>query len=288
MRPTKSNPSISRFFHFGLRNKAAEMTSKLGMALFLVVILCPSLAKSQEQELAKKLSNPISSLISVPFQYNYDCCFGPSQGNRNTLNIQPVIPIKLDQDWNLIVRTIVPVVSWQEPAPTVGNHSGFGDVVQSFFFSPNAPTSNGIIWGVGPVFLYPTASDAALGSGKWGAGPTAVLLKQQSGWTVGVLVNHLWSFAGESDRSTISNTFLQPFVNYTFPDTFGITFNTESTYDWVARRWTVPLNLQFSKIFKFGPLPVSLAIGPRYYVETPPNGPKWGVRFAATLLFPTK
>ena len=255
---------------------------------FLAAGLVPASAQSQDADLAKKLNNPVASLISVPFQYNYDCCFGPSQGNRNTTNIQPVIPIKLNSDWNLISRTILPVDGWEPTAPGGSYTSGIGDITQSFFLSPERPTRDGIIWGVGPVFLLPTATNAALGSGKWGAGPTAVMLKQQDGWTVGILANHIWSFAGEADRSQVSNTFLQPFINYTFPNTFGITVNTESTYDWISHQWTVPINLQFSRIVKFGKLPVSLSAGPRYYAEAPPNGPKWGFRAAMTLLFPTK
>jgi len=184
---------------------------------FLAAGLVPASAQSQDADLAKKLNNPVASLISVPFQYNYDCCFGPSQGNRNTTNIQPVIPIKLNSDWNLISRTILPVDGWEPTTPGGSYTSGIGDITQSFFLSPERPTRDGIIWGVGPVFLLPTATNAALGSGKWGAGPTAVMLKQQDGWTVGILANHIWSFAGEADRSQVSNTFLQPFINYTFP-----------------------------------------------------------------------
>ncbi len=248
-----------------------------------------SLAQADDADLAKQLSNPVSSLISVPFQYNHDCCFGPSRGHRDTLNIQPVVPLKLNEEWNLIVRTILPVVHWQEPAPTVGTHSGLGDITQSFFFSPRAPTSGGIVWGIGPVFLWPSATDDSLGAKQWGAGPTAVLLKQEHGWTYGILANHIWSYAPvNSGARDVSTTFLQPFLNHTWPDTTGITINTEATYDWIADQWTVPINLQVSRIFKFGTQPVSLSIGPRYYVETPRDGPRWGVRFSATLLFPVK
>ncbi|MGZ5545739.1 MAG: hypothetical protein ACXWIU_13800 [Limisphaerales bacterium] len=259
------------------------------VASFLTVLSFPAFAQSNDADLAKKLSNPISSLVSVPFQYNFDCCFGPSRANHNTLNVQPVIPLKLNENWNLIVRTILPVAYWREPAPTVGNNFGLGDTTQSFFLSPNATTSGAITWGVGPVFLYPSATDDSLGSQKWGAGPTIVVLKQEAGWTYGVLANYITSFASTApNRSSVSSTFIQPFINYTWPDTFGITVNTESTYDFITNQWTVPINVLLSKIYKFGDQPVSLQFGPRVYLATPTDGPRWGLRFNATFLFPAK
>jgi len=139
-----------------------------------------SRAQENDQSLAEQLANPISSLISVPFQYNYDCCYGPLDGERHTLNIQPVIPTSISPNWNLITRTILPVVGFTAPAPGTDDEFGLSDTVQSFFFSPKA-TKNGVTWGAGPVFLWPTATDADLGTDQWAAGPTFVILKQQSG-----------------------------------------------------------------------------------------------------------
>jgi hypothetical protein len=261
----------------------------LVLAVLAGVVFSASSARADEADLAKQLSNPVSSLISVPFQFNYDCCFGPSRGSRATLNIQPVVPIKLNDDWNMIVRTILPVESWNSPAPGVGYHFGLGDITQSFFFSPRNLGANGIVWGIGPVFLWPTGTDDSLGSRKFGAGPTAVLLKQANGWTYGILANHIWSYGSVAGGTqNVSATFLQPFVNYTWPDTTGITLNTESTYDWIAKQWTVPVNIQISHIYKFGSQPVSFSIGPRFYLVSPSNGPDWGVRGSITLLFPVK
>jgi hypothetical protein len=210
----------------------------------------PSGGGDSDAELAKKLSNPVASLISLPLQFNYDEGFGPKDAYKLSLNVQPVIPITLNEDWNLIVRTIVPIVYQDSVADGIDSQFGMGDIVQSFFFSPKEPTSGGWIWAIGPVFLWPTATDDSLGSEKWGAGPTALLLKQEKGWTYGVLANHIWSFAGASDRDEVNATFIQPFLAYTWPTATTVNLNTESTYDWNSNQWTVPINLSVSQVLK--------------------------------------
>lgn len=260
---------------------------KISLAV-LGIMLTSSNANAQQastQELAKKLANPISNLISVPFQNTYNCCFGPIDAGRYTLNIQPVIPFSLNADWNLIVRTIVPIINQEAPAANMNNRFGLGDVVQSFFLSPKHET-DGITWGVGPVFLWPTATSSMLGTQKWGAGPTAVVLKQMHGWTVGGLANHIWSYAGDSERDTVSATLLQPFMSYTFPNTVSVSLSTESTFDWTHEQWTVPIDLGVSKVFTFGKQHVSLGLTGQYYAQKPTSGPDWGARFTATFLFP--
>ncbi|TGV76634.1 transporter, partial [Mesorhizobium sp. M00.F.Ca.ET.158.01.1.1] len=143
--------------------------------------------------------------------------------------------------------------------------------------------------GVGPVFLFPTATDELLGGQKWGAGPTAVVLKQKDGWTVGMLANHIWSFAGDGDRSDINATYLQPFVSYTTKDAWTFSLNTESTYNWEAQQWSVPINFQVSKLVVMDKQPISLFAGVRYWAESPDNGPDgFGFRTGITLLFPNK
>ena len=244
-------------------------------------------AAADDADLAKQLSNPIASLISVPFQFNYDSGFGPDDGYRATLNIQPVIPISLNDDWNLISRTILPIVTQDDIAGPSGSQSGLGDITQSLFFSPKAAGPGGIIWGAGPVFLVPTATDDLLGTGKWGAGPTGVALKQAGPWTFGMLANHIWSFAGDGDRSDVNSTFVQPFLSYTTPDAWTFGVNTETTYDWTSEEWSVPINLTVGKLVKFGHQPVSFTVGARYWAESPENGPDgWGFRGVVTLLFP--
>ncbi len=242
--------------------------------------------KAQAAELAKKLSNPVASLISVPIQNNFEFGAGPDgDGFQYRVNIQPVIPISLSADWNLISRTILPVV-YQENVFGTSSQAGLSDTLQSLFFSPVEPTQGGWIWGAGPVLLLPTATDDLLGTEKWGAGPTAVLLKQQNGWTYGALVNHLWSFAGEDGRADVNATFLQPFVNFTTKTftTFGV--QTEATYDWDNSQWTVPLVGQVSQLLKIAGQPVQFSLGAKYYADKPDGGPEWGLRLAVTLLFP--
>jgi hypothetical protein len=258
-------------------------------ALLVASMLVHPAAQAQDAaKLAKDLANPIASLISVPFQFNFDSDTGPlDQGSRLTMNAQPVIPISLNDDWNLISRTIVPVVSQEDIFPDSGDQFGLGDTVQSVFFSPKAPTKSGWIWGAGPVFLLPTATDDLLGADKWGAGPTAVALKQDGPWTYGALANHIWSFAGDSDRNDISNTFLQPFVTYTTPTALSFAFSAEATYDWKAEQWNIPLGFLVSKVVRLGKQMISVQAGPRYYVESTPNGPEgWAFRASLTLLFP--
>jgi hypothetical protein len=255
------------------------------LPIIVLFALASSALADDENELAKKLSNPVASLISLPFQFNYDCCYGPDHGERVTLNIQPVVPFKLNDDWNIIIRTILPVIQQGETAFNDGDRLGLGDTTQSFFFSPN-PAPGGWIWGAGPAFLWPTATDNMLGSRKWGAGPTAVLLKQDSGWTYGILTNHIWSYAGETDRAPVSNTFLQPFVSFTWPDTTSLTLNSESTYNWTAEQWTVPLNLTLAHIFRLGTQPTSFQFAVRYYATAPNETASWGARFNIVFLFP--
>ncbi|WP_110640811.1 transporter [Salinicola sp. CPA57] len=247
-----------------------------------------AVAFADDQDLAKKLSNPVASLISVPFQLNYDEEVGAGNGERFQLNVQPVIPFGISEDWNLISRTIFPIVSQDDVVPTEGSQFGTGDTVQSLFFSPKAPADSGIIWGVGPVLLLPTASENTLGSEKWGLGPTGVVLRQSGHWTVGLLANHIWDYAGERDRADINSTFLQPFTSYTTPTAWTYTVNSESTYDWEASHWSAPVNFQITKLTSIGSQPFSVGGGLRYWVESPDDsGPDgWGVRLIATLLFP--
>jgi len=284
--------------------------------------------QDEDAEIAKKLSNPVASLISVPFQANWDFRMGPrDEGTQFKLNFQPVIPLELNQDWSLIIRTIVPYISQEDvlkasapgypglpddvlnrfpsgqrdaidraaekafnkavkKRPVDHHQDGLGDITQSFFFSPKSGGPFGTVLGIGPVFNYPTATDDLLGSEKWSAGPTLLVLKQDAGWTYGVLANHLWSFAGDDARSNVNATFVQPFLSYQTrtKTTFGL--NSEATYDWNNSQWVVPINGFVSQLVRIGKMPVSFTLGGRYYAEGPSGAPDWGLRFVVTLVFP--
>ncbi len=240
------------------------------------------------EELAKRLANPVAAMISVPFQFNLDRKIGSSdEGKKYTLNFQPVIPFSINDDWNLISRTIVPIVHQKNIETDFGEQTGVGDITQSFFFSPKKTTEDGWILGVGPIFLLPTASNDLLGSEKWGVGPTIVGLKQDGPWTYGMLANHIWSVGGNNNRANISSTFIQPFASYTTPDAWTFAVQTESTYNWNTGDWSIPLEGIVSKMVRFGNQSVNLFAGLKYWVDTPNSGPEGlGFRAGFTLLFP--
>jgi hypothetical protein len=271
-----------------VRRAVLSGSARAAFAATALIASTAQAAETNEASLALQLSNPVAALISVPLQLNYDQDIGPADdGDRWLLNVQPVIPFDLNDDWNLISRTILPVVRQSDIFPGAGTQSGIGDMVQSIFFSPKAPTASGWIWGAGPALLLPTGSNDLLTTDKWGAGPTAVLLKQSNGWTRGVLANHIWSFAGDDDRADVSATFLQPFLTFTTPTQWTFGLNTESSYDWENEQWSVPVNASASKLMRFGNQLVSLGGGVRYWLDSPDSGAEgFGLRMTVTLLFP--
>lgn len=245
-------------------------------------------AQAKAAEAAKALANPLAAMISVPMQYNHDNMGGTNDGaSVSRLNVQPVIPFSLNDQWNLISRTIVPFIDQRNFPVATQNESGLGDITASLFFSPKAPSAGGWIWGAGPVFLLPTATKDVLGAEKWGIGPTVVALNQPGPWTFGLLANHIWGGGGDSSRPNVNATFLQPFLSYTTKTHTTIGINTESTYDWQARQWSVPVNLQVGQVFKIGTQLFQITAGARYWATAPDNGPDgWGYRLQLTMLFP--
>jgi|SRR5450432_1323878 len=235
-------------------------------------------------ELAKKLANPIASLISVPFQNNTDYGIGIYKGTRNTMNFQPVIPISLSKKLNLITRYIIPIVTQYNVSGQNTQESGLGDAVVSGFFSP-AETHNGITWGAGPVFSVPIATNTIFGSGKFGLGPTVVILKQASGFTYGALLNQIWSVGGSSDRPNINQMFIQPFFSYNWKSGAGIGASGEISQYWDTKTTVANLIIPFTGVTKFGKQIIQLGLGPRIPIVSPAKA-DWGWRAVLVLLFP--
>jgi hypothetical protein len=204
------------------------------------------------------------------------------------LNVQPVIPLKLNDDWNLIIRIIMPFIG--QPPLFDGDVStfGVGDMTNSFFFSPKTSKS-GFTWGAGPVFVTPSSYQRTIGSGHFSIGPTAVALQQTGKWTVGVLWNQVWSVAGDRRREDVNHMFLQPFLAYQATRTVTLNFNSETTANWEAHgddRWTVPVIFQVFKLNKLGPFPASYQLGVAPFLAHPDLGPTWNIRGSVVLLLP--
>lgn len=258
------------------------------VTIALFGLTAPAVAAQSDAELAQELTNPVANIVTVPIQLNVDQNLGlADDGTKVFANVQPVIPFELNADWNLITRTIMPIVYQEDIFPGAGSQFGLGDTSLSLFFSPKEPTAGGLIWGVGPILLLPTATDSLLGAKKWGAGPAAIALKLNGPWTIGLLANHVWSFAGDKDRINISNSFMQPFVAYTWPSAWTVSAQSETTYNWKAEQWSVPINVAVAKLVKFGKLPVSLQAGVGYWAVSPDAGPEgFRVRLQANIVLP--
>jgi hypothetical protein len=244
----------------------------------------PPPAANEAAELAKKLANPIASLISVPFQNNTFYGIGSLKGTQNVLNVQPVVPIKLNENLNLITRYIIPIVTQYNLTGEGQSQSGLSDATISAFLSP-AKTHNGITWGVGPAFLVPIATNSVLGTGKFGIGPTAVVLKQANGFTYGALVNQIWSVAGASDRANVSQFFAQPFFTYNWKSGAGIGLVGAITQNWETKTNSTTITVPFSGITKFGKQIIQLAVGPQIPISGNPIA-DFGWRAQLTLIFP--
>jgi hypothetical protein len=269
---------------------ASAVAAAMGAALALSTGAC--LAQDAEA-LAKAAQNPIADMMSVPFQLNTNTGYGPLKKNQEVLNIQPVIPFHLNPEWNLITRTIVPLISQPATTTTQSRENGIGDIQFSAFLSPSAPSA--WIWGAGAIVQAPTASDERLGQGKWGLGPTAVALHTEKGdpWVYGALINNVWSVGGHGgDRPDVNQMLLQPFVNYNFPKSPGryLSFSPIITANWEAtqnkNKWVVPLGIAVGQMMKFGKQPVNLLAGAYYNVIRPDNAPNWNIRLQLALMFP--
>ena len=273
--------------------KALRLRAAALVAFFTTVLLAPPSSSAQSgdaESLAKAAQNPIADMISLPLQNNTNFGFGPLEGTQNILNIQPVYPVNLSDEWNLITRTIVPVIS--QPALTSGEDRtfGIGDMQFSAFLSPKE-AAGGWVWGAGAVAQLNTATDDLLGQGVWGLGPTAVVLRLGKTWVYGALINNVWSVAEDDDRPNVNMMLMQPFVNYNFPEAPGLylQFSPIITANWEAssgQQWTVPLGLGIGRIMRFGKPPVNLSASAYYNVERPDDAARWQLRLQVQFLFP--
>jgi len=267
-----------------------SLAGRLLLAVVAAVAAEPALAALSAEELAKLAQNPVGNLVSVPFQNNTNFNVGPRDGTQNILNIQPVIPFELDKDWNLITRTILPVVSQPGFTPGQGRTNGLGDMQITGFVSPAVP-KGGIIWGAGAIAQLPTHTNDRLGNDRWGLGPSVVVLHLAQGnpWVYGALLNNVWSVSTSSSSASYNNFLLQPFVNYNFSSGFYLVSAPIVTADWNAasgQRWTVPLGGGVGKIFHLGRLPVNTQLSAYYNVVHPDDGANWQLRIQVQFMFP--
>jgi hypothetical protein len=273
-----------------MRSRIQPWISVTVLAAILLLEAMHAHAEMSAEELAKLAQNPVGNLISVPFQNNTNLNFGPEKGTQDILNIQPVIPIEVDKDWNIITRTILPVIWMPSLSAQIGSKSGIGDIQFSALLSPGNPGQ--WIWGAGPIFQLPTDSSAELGNRNWGLGPEFVILhlEHDDPWVYGAIVNNIWSLTSNKQGGSYSNGLIQPFVNYNVPDGNGlyITSSPIWTVAWNAsgQRWTLPLGGGVGKIFHLGKLPVNAQISAYYNAVKPDFSANWQIRAQVQLMFP--
>ena len=245
----------------------------------------PDSAMDSKDNLAQQLNNPLANMITVPVQNNFDYGGGrDDKGFRYTLVAQPVLPFKLNNDWNLITRTIIPFAHVDNVFPS--SESGLGDIVQSLWFSPSRPTEGGLVWGVGPAVLYPTASNDLLGAEQWGLGPTAVAVWLRGPWTFLLLGIHNWGLDPPDDRQRVNQSFGQIALAYTTPTRTTYFVSTESTYNWNRNQATVPLQMGINQLFIIGGRPIQFGGLLRSYAEKPEGAADWGFQLRVTFILP--
>ena len=265
--------------------KRTILTS-LALAIWLILISAFAAEGAEQKdamtELAKQEQNPLARLIRVQFEDNAQLGFGPDNGVLNFLRIQPVIPFDLSEDWSLIARPVIPIV--HQPWPE--SVDGLGDIGLQLLLSPEK--SGKFIWGVGPAFLFPSATDKIIGTGKWSAGPAVVGAYTSGPWVVGAIVNQLWSFAGDDSRQDVNAMTLRPFINYNLSNGWFLGSSPTITASWEAdnNRWLVPLGGGVGKVFAIGKKHMSIVLEGYYHVVSPEIGPDWQLRLQVTFLLP--
>lgn len=271
-----------------------KLASKIAISTITILFatqlsFTSAFAEMSSTELAKLAQNPVGNLISIPFQNNTNLNFGPEEKTQNVLNIQPVIPISISDEWNIITRTIIPVISMPPLYPGNDRTNGIGDTVFTGFLSPANPGK--FIWGAGPVVQIPTNNDKVLGNNNWGLGASGVVLRIEKGnpWVYGALANNVWSVSSDERGGSYNNGLIQPFLNYNFSKGLYLTSAPIATVNWDADsgdKWTVPVGGGVGKIFHFSRLPVNMQLSAYHNVVKPDDGPDWQIRAQVQFMFP--
>jgi hypothetical protein len=254
------------------------------------MVVCGSVQPTRAQEssgLAKQAQNPIANLISLPIENDFNPQTGINKENSYVLQFKPVVPFRVSRDWDLITRTILPVIQVPDLAPGLNGQTGLGDMNLSLFFSP--AKAGAVIWGAGPIVSFPTATEDILGTKKLSVGPTVVVLRSHGHWLFGTLVNNLFSVAGPSARADVNQMLAQPFVNYNLRHGWYLTSSPIITANWEAtraQRWLVPVGGGVGKIVRIGRQPVNV-YGQFFGNAVYPDGTtNWSARLQVQFLFP--
>lgn len=252
--------------------------------------LSPAQSEADAQKLQALAANPIASLVSIPFQYNMNFNYGLYRGTQQVLNIQPVIPTDLGSGHTWVSRIIMPLVALPAIAPGVGPQVGLGDLNPQFFY---VPKQGNVMLGYGPTFLFPTGTSQWVGQGKWGVGPDAVIVVTVPQKSVyGLLVNNIWSVAGDPTRANVNQGLFQGFYNWTLHHGFTVGLTSTSTANWIApgsNKWTVPIGPTFTQLMKFGE-GMGGQVGGAFFWNAvrPQYGSTWTARVLITILQPAK
>ena len=274
-----------------MNRRLFSVISLVGLLLLPLGIGCEALAEEKvhesETELAKKTQNPVANLISIPLQNRMNFGIGPNHRTQNILNVQPVVPISLNSEWNLITRTIMPIIKQPDISTTNDNTWGIGSTSFTALLSPANPGP--VIWGVGPAIQIPTTTDNQLGSRDWGAGPSFVALTMQGPWVFGAIANQVWSIGDNKNSPNTSAFFTNAFINYNLSDGWYLTSSPIITANWQAtsgNKWTVPVGGGFGKVQRIGGLPFNLSVQAYENVVRPDPGADWELRLQIALLLP--
>ncbi|HRZ09242.1 MAG TPA: hypothetical protein P5319_05050 [Gemmatimonadales bacterium] len=241
---------------------------------------------ARAEALAKEAQNPVADMVSIPVQFNWTTGGGLGEETQQIINLQPVLPLAITDDWLLISRTIVPMVNL--PGPGGERIKGIADIQQQIYLTPKH--AKGVVWGVGPVFSFPTSTNVATETGQFGLGPSVVLLKVGKKWVYGLVANQLWRIAGSTETEAINTFFVQPFINYNLKRGWAISTAPAITANWDApsgQQWTVPIGIGVSKVTRVGRQPLNVVLQYFHNVERPDAAGADLVRMQFTLLYPT-